>query len=79
MPRRTKVADDWDDDYGRDDDEPTLECPYCRKEIHEESERCPYCENYISAEDMPAGGKPWWILLGAILGLIVAYKWIVGW
>jgi len=46
--------DDWPDDDGYpDDDEPTVPCPYCGREIHEESPRCPYCGNYLSAADAP--------------------------
>jgi hypothetical protein len=83
MPRRTAVEDDWDDEEyrggrsSRDDDEPTIACPYCQREIHEDSPRCPHCENYISEEDAPPARKPWWIILGAGLCLYVIYRWIV--
>jgi len=53
---RDEDEDDWEDDeadLGDDsDDEPTVPCPYCRREILEDSPRCPYCERYISAEDL---------------------------
>jgi transposase-like protein len=69
------MADDsWDDD----DEEPTIPCPYCRREIHEESPRCPHCGNYISEEDNPPARKPWWVIVGALLCLYVVYRWIVG-
>jgi len=58
------------------DDEPTISCPYCRRQIHEESQRCPYCENYISEEDAVSARKPWWIIIGASLTLYVVYRWI---
>lgn len=77
MPRQMDTGDEWEDDAEGDDS--TIECPYCRKEIHEDSERCPHCESYISREDMPASHKPWWIILGALAGLFVVYKWIAGW
>ena len=66
--------DDPDDDSGS-----TIPCPFCRREIHEDTPRCPYCENYISAEDRAAlpSAKPWWIVLGAVLGLIAAYRWLL--
>jgi hypothetical protein len=66
MPRRRR----------EDEDEPTIPCPYCKREIHEESERCPYCENYITQEDAPSSGKPWWIIIGALLALYAVYRWI---
>ena len=53
-----EFVDDFDDDYeydvDEDDEEPTVSCPYCRRQIHEDAQRCPYCEQYISAEDAPA-------------------------
>jgi hypothetical protein len=67
--------DGGDDD---DDDEPTIPCPYCRREIHEDAPRCPYCERDISAEDAPTPAKPWWIVVGAAAGLYAAYRWIAG-
>ena len=68
-----------DDEFAEDEDEePTVPCPYCRREIHEDSQRCPYCENYLSAEDAPPTRKPWWIIIGAALCLFAVYRWIAG-
>jgi hypothetical protein len=64
----------WPDD---DDEEPTIPCPHCRREILEDSERCPYCETYISKEDAPPARKPWWIIVGVAACLYVVYHWIV--
>jgi hypothetical protein len=60
------------------DNEPTIPCPYCRREIHEDSQRCPYCERYISAEDTPSGPRPIWQIVGVILCLILVVLWIMG-
>jgi hypothetical protein len=68
--------DDFDEDEG--DDEPTIPCPYCRRQIHEDAQRCPYCEQYISDEDAPAVRKPWWIIVGVIVCLLLALRWIMG-
>jgi hypothetical protein len=62
----------------QDEEEPTIPCPYCGQHIHEESQRCPHCENYISQEDTPPSRKSWWIILGALAGLYVVYRWIAG-
>lgn len=73
--------EDWDDEeeFGdSDDDESTMPCPYCRREIHEDAQRCPYCDQYISAEDAPTGPKPWWIILGVILCLLLVLGWLWG-
>ena len=79
MPRRTHTDEDWDDpeDFdAEDEDEDTISCPYCRRQIHEESVRCPYCEQYLSEEDAPAN-KPWWLIIGAGVCLAIAIMWIV--
>jgi hypothetical protein len=74
---------DLDDEHGEDydvdedEDDVTIPCPYCRRQIHEDAERCPYCEQYISAEDAPAQAKPWWIVLGVVLCLVVLLWWVV--
>ena len=74
--------DDWDDDGDEyawsDDEEPTVPCPYCRREIHEETVQCPYCSQYISAEDAPSESKPLWIVITALICLAAVYGWIVG-
>jgi hypothetical protein len=72
--------DDWDDDeadYGDDlDKEPTVPCPYCRREILEDSPSCPHCERYISEEDHAAPGKPLWVIATALICLGVAIWWV---
>lgn len=73
MPRHIDDDADWDSDS-----EPTIACPYCHEQIHEDSQRCPYCEQYISEEDSPPGRKSWWLVLGVIVCLYVVYRWIVG-
>jgi len=72
--------DEWDDDEDSEEgeEEPTIPCPYCKRQIHEESQRCPYCGNYISEEDAAPARKPWWIIIGALLVIYVVYRWIVG-
>jgi hypothetical protein len=75
------VDDDvWNDDDAdeTEDEEPLLPCPYCKRSIHEESQRCPYCGNYISEEDSAPARKPWWIIVAALLGFYAIYRWIAG-
>jgi len=60
------------------EDEPTIPCPFCRREIHEDSQRCPYCEQYISAEDVPPASKPAWLIAGIIICLLIVGLWIMG-
>lgn len=61
-----------------EDDEDTVPCPYCRREVYEDAERCPYCEHYLSKEDAPSSRKPWWLIVGVLVGLYVVYLWITG-
>jgi hypothetical protein len=71
MPRwDDEPEDDWDDeDEPVDHDDGTAPCPYCGRDILEDSERCPECGSYISREDAPYQRKPWWIIIGVIAGL----------
>lgn len=71
--------DEWDDGSELDadlrdegDDEPTVPCPYCRREILEDTPRCPHCERYLSAEDLPRPSKPPWVVITAVICLVIA-------
>jgi hypothetical protein len=68
--------EDWPDDW---DDEPTIPCPHCGREILEDAERCPCCERYLSEEDAPRPRKPWWIIVGVVACLCVVYLWNARW
>jgi hypothetical protein len=60
----------------RDDD--TEPCPYCGEPVYEGSPRCPHCESYISEEDAPPSRKPWWLIAGALVCLLIVLRWIMG-
>ncbi len=90
MARRGQNKDDWDDqeeddwdsnneNIGSDDEEtePTIACPYCQAEIHEESLRCPFCENYLSRVDSPPQRRPLWLVVGIVICLILVLLWIL--
>ncbi len=71
--------DDWDDDGDSGDDsadEPTVPCPYCRREILEDSPRCPHCERYLSAEDSPLPRRPLWVVVTALICLAMVLWWL---
>lgn len=73
-------GDDWDDDEDDlsddSDDEPTVPCPYCRREMLEDSPRCPSCERYISEEDHAGPRKPVWVIATALVCLAIALWWV---
>jgi zinc-ribbon domain len=89
MPRRVAVDDDWDepdDGWEPDDDEwqpdaqdedETAPCPHCQAPVYEGAEQCPACGIYLSEEDAPPSRKPWWLVLGAVLGLFAVYLWVI--
>lgn len=72
-----EVWDDDDDDAldGEADDEPTVPCPSCGREILEDTPRCPYCERYLSAEDHLAPRRPAWVVVTALICLVIALAW----
>lgn len=70
-------GEDGSDDGDASDDEPTVPCPYCRRDIVEDSPRCPYCESYISEEDHPSRKRPLWIIVTAVICLGVAIWWAI--
>lgn len=71
------MGDDFESDsWEENDDESTILCPYCRCEIFEDSPRCPHCGEYISDEDFSLRRKPWWIILGVLLCLLVIWVWV---
>jgi hypothetical protein len=85
MGRRVEEEREWDDEESEEDEgdesldgeeEPTIPCSYCRQEIYEDSVRCPHCGQYLSEEDLSASRKPWWIILGVVLCILVVWFWI---
>lgn len=76
--------DDWDDDSDLDsdadfdngdddsDDEVTVPCPFCKRQILEDTPRCPYCEHYLSEQDFARGSKPLWVIVTAVVCLVAA-------
>jgi hypothetical protein len=72
MSRRVLDEDEWEDE----DEESTIPCPYCKRDIHADTPRCPYCEQYISEEDTPPARKPWWLVIGVLVCLYLVYRWI---
>lgn len=74
--------DDADDDYdsgyadGDDDEEPTVHCPYCRGEVHEEAQKCHHCDHYLSREDSPSERRPWWFYVVIAFCLYTVFQWL---
>ena len=87
MPSRHSPESDWDDGSWDDDvdedvddesdDEATSPCPYCKRMVYDDVPWCPHCERYISDEDAPPQRKPWWIIVGVVACLYMAYRWVL--
>lgn len=59
-------------------DEPgVMPCPHCRQLISEDAEQCEHCHQYISVEDAPVQGKPWWVWAGLIGLAAVLLMWLM--
>jgi hypothetical protein len=65
---------EYDEDGG--DDDPTAPCPYCRRPVFDDAEWCPGCGQYLSREDTP-WRRPWWLVLGVMLCLVVVLGWVL--
>lgn len=69
-----------DDDYAgfdtsSDDDDATIPCPKCGEDVYDDAEQCPACGRYLSEEDALAAGRPWWIIIGVAICLLVVIAW----
>lgn len=66
----------WEDT--EPDDDTTDDCPHCGASIYDDAERCPACGEYLSREDAPPRGKPWYVVVGAIVSLAIVAWWLLG-
>ncbi len=87
MPRSATDSSEWDDDSEdwdeyedgtADDEDVTMPCPFCNRDLYDDSERCPHCGKYLSREDRPVTPKPWWFIVGFFLCLYAIYRWTFG-
>jgi predicted nucleic acid-binding Zn ribbon protein len=83
-PSRYQDDDEWRDgdenechDVDDSGDEPTVPCPFCRREILEDAPQCPYCRQYISDEDHRSRRQPQWIIGTAVICLGIAIWWAI--
>lgn len=67
------LPEDIDDHL--DDEEGTLTCSHCRREIHEDAGVCPYCGEWV-IDDSPAAARSrgwfWPIMVGLLVALILS-------
>jgi hypothetical protein len=85
MPFRQDDADELDDrEYPEPDHETgptetiaTVPCPFCQKPVYDNAEWCPHCRNYLFYDGPPPMQKPWWLLGGVLVCLLVVLYWIL--
>lgn len=65
-------------DTGSDDDDATLPCPDCGAVIYESADRCPKCGHHISPGRAWRERKPWWLVAGVVLCLLIVLSWAFG-
>jgi hypothetical protein len=76
--------DDLDDedyagfDTSGEDDDPTMPCPHCGEDVYDDAEQCPACGQYLTREGAPAATRPWWILIGVAVCLVIVILWMLG-
>jgi hypothetical protein len=60
-----------------DDEDQTIPCPHCGKEVYEEALRCPACGEYITEPGGWFSRKPTWVLIGVAISALIVLYWIV--
>lgn len=53
-----------------------IRCPWCKREMSEDSVRCPHCGSYISAEDAPVT-RAWWWWAAVVLLIALIIAWVL--
>jgi hypothetical protein len=66
-----------DTDDGPEDAVDTVPCPFCKTAVYDEAEWCPHCRNYLFYDGTAASAKPWWVVGGVIVCLLVVLYWIL--
>ena len=66
---------DWEDEAQTTVD--TVPCPFCKQPVYDNAEWCPHCRNYLFYEGEPPQAKPWWLILGVVVCLLVVLYWIL--
>lgn len=66
------------DPPGIEDDADTFPCPYCRDSVYETAEVCSNCGSCILDESVARRGRPWWLVAGVVVCLvIVVLTWVL--
>ena len=57
---------------GDDEQDPTVPCPFCGREIYEDVNVCPRCENFIISDRVNSGHPRWIFWTAALLLAVIA-------
>ena len=61
-----------------DDQDSTIPCPHCGEDVYDDAEQCPHCGQYLSEETAPRSARPWWILVGVAICIVIVVAWALG-
>lgn len=61
---------DWNLDPAR------VPCPYCKRQITEDTQRCPYCGSYVTADEA-ARIRPWWWIVAVVLLVLLILRYVL--
>ncbi len=58
-----------------DDDDFTMDCPQCGREIYDDAPQCPYCGHYITASGSNTQFPAWikWVVVLTVLGMSLPF------
>jgi ribosomal protein L37E len=53
-----------------------VQCRHCGKTTWKESVSCEHCGYFVRLEDR-SRWRPWWLIVGVVLGLLCVIRWIL--
>ncbi len=72
-------SDELDEEYGDEDESPTVECKMCGCDIYEDVVQCPLCGEYQTQRPLSAWeGRPLWWKIGGLIGIIATLIALIG-
>jgi endogenous inhibitor of DNA gyrase (YacG/DUF329 family) len=74
--------EDWEDpepDLDESDESETLPCPACGEPVYEDAEQCPHCGTYVTHGTSLLSGRPTWLVVLAVLGVVTLIVALLRW
>lgn len=71
-------AESGPDESDLSDEPAETPCPYCKRQIPEDTPRCPYCGCYVSEEDAPRR-RSWLWIIAVLLLVVLLMGYLIRW